>query len=96
MSFNLKGEHLFGLGLAVFRIIFLTFFPIPINKNSIFQDYCYRFGGMRHMSYTCICASGDNGAMLHYGHAGAPNDKKIQENELWLANKIYKRSIFDF
>jgi Xaa-Pro dipeptidase len=25
--------------------------------ESIFQDYCYRNGGMRFMSYTCICAS---------------------------------------
>ena len=54
------------------------------QMESIFQDYCYRFGGMRHMSYTCICASGHNGSVLHYGHAGAPNDKKITENELCL------------
>jgi len=32
------------------------------------------------MAYTCICASGSNGATLHYGHAGAPNDKKIPAN----------------
>lgn len=52
--------------------------------ESIFQDYCYRFGGMRHLSYTCICASGDNSSLLHYGHAGAPNSKQIKENELCL------------
>lgn len=54
------------------------------QMESIFHDYCYRLGGMRHMSYTCICATGDNAAVLHYGHAGAPNDKKLTESELCL------------
>lgn len=54
------------------------------QMESIFADYCYRIGGMRHMSYTCICASGDNASVLHYGHAAAPNDKKIEDNELCL------------
>jgi len=37
---------------------------------------------MRHMSYTCICASGYCGATLHYGHAGAPNDRTINEGDM--------------
>ncbi|CAF4416747.1 unnamed protein product, partial [Adineta steineri] len=24
--------------------------------EALFQYYCQRHGGMRHMSYTCICA----------------------------------------
>ena len=36
------------------------------------------------MSYTCICGSGHNSAVLHYGHAGAPNDKKIQSGDMLL------------
>jgi Xaa-Pro dipeptidase len=54
------------------------------QMESIFQDYCYRVGGMRNMSYTCICATGHNGSILHYGHAAAPNDKLINESELCL------------
>lgn len=39
---------------------------------------------MRQMSYTCICASGNNASVLHYGHAGAPNDKRINTEDLCL------------
>lgn len=36
------------------------------------------------MSYTCICGSGDNSSILHYGHAAAPNDKVIGEHDMLL------------
>lgn len=52
--------------------------------ESIFQHYCYYNGGARIMSYTCICATGPNGATLHYGHAGAPNDRLIKESDMCL------------
>lgn len=38
----------------------------------------------RHQAYTCICASGINAKVLHYGHAAAPNEKKMQDGELVL------------
>lgn len=49
-----------------------------------FLKYAYFHGGCRHVSYTCICGSGKSGAVLHYGHAGAPNDQPVNENDIVL------------
>ncbi|XP_019361133.1 PREDICTED: xaa-Pro dipeptidase isoform X3 [Gavialis gangeticus] len=54
------------------------------EMESLFEHYCYTRGGMRHTSYTCICGSGENSSVLHYGHAGAPNDKTIEDGDLCL------------
>ncbi|KAK6294388.1 hypothetical protein J4Q44_G00352180 [Coregonus suidteri] len=54
------------------------------EMESLFQHYCYSHGGMRHTSYTCICGTGNNGSVLHYGHAGAPNDKTIHDGDMCL------------
>nr|CAD7572387.1 unnamed protein product [Timema californicum] len=52
--------------------------------ESVFLNYCYTVGGCRHVAYTCICGSGDNGSILHYGHAGAPNNKPINHGDMCL------------
>jgi len=52
--------------------------------ESIFLHHAYTHGGCRNVSYTCICCSGENGSILHYGHSGAPNDKTIQNGEMLL------------
>mmetsp|Transcript_22458 Transcript_22458/g.22648 ORF Transcript_22458/g.22648 Transcript_22458/m.22648 type:complete len:361 (-) Transcript_22458:173-1255(-) len=44
----------------------------------------YHKGGCRHTAYTSICACGPSGAVLHYGHAGEPNDKLITERDMAL------------
>uniref|UniRef100_A0AAA9U062 Xaa-Pro dipeptidase n=1 Tax=Bos taurus TaxID=9913 RepID=A0AAA9U062_BOVIN len=58
------------------------------EMESLFEHYCYSRGGMRHSSYTCICGSGENSAVLHYGHAGAPNDKTIQDGDMWSLSDV--------
>ena len=32
--------------------------------------------------FVAIC-SGDNGSVLHYGHAGAPNTKVLYDGDMW-------------
>ncbi|XP_060585509.1 xaa-Pro dipeptidase-like [Ruditapes philippinarum] len=54
------------------------------QMESMFHHYCYFQGGLRHLSYTCICGSGDNGSVLHYGHAGAPNSKQLHNGDMCL------------
>uniref|UniRef100_A0A8D8V8X3 Xaa-Pro dipeptidase n=1 Tax=Cacopsylla melanoneura TaxID=428564 RepID=A0A8D8V8X3_9HEMI len=52
------------------------------QAEAIFKHYIHYVGGSRHVAYTCICASGCNGAVLHYGHASAPNDKQILDGDM--------------
>ncbi|KAI3437610.1 hypothetical protein D9Q98_000062 [Chlorella vulgaris] len=42
--------------------------------------------GCRGSHYTPIFASGSNAAILHYGHAGAPNSRQMQASELLLVD----------
>ena len=47
-----------------------------------FQYEIYRRGGCRKCAYTCIGACGPNAAVLHYGHAAAPNDRELQPTDM--------------
>lgn len=35
------------------------------------------------MFYIENILSGENAAVLHYGHAGAPNDKTVRDGDMW-------------
>ncbi|KAK9848336.1 hypothetical protein WJX84_000611 [Apatococcus fuscideae] len=52
--------------------------------ESTFLHSCYLGGGCRHTPYTPICASGPSGHVLHYGHAGAPNSRQVQDGDFCL------------
>lgn len=52
--------------------------------EAVFQHHTYYHGGCRHQAYTSICGSGCHGAVLHYGHAGAPNSRTIEDGDICL------------
>jgi Xaa-Pro dipeptidase len=52
--------------------------------EKLFQFHTGYYGGCRLFAYTAICACGPNSAVLHYGHAGAPNDRKLTEDDMAL------------
>lgn len=52
--------------------------------EATFLYQIYKKGGCRRAAYTSICACGPNGAVLHYGHAGAPNNRQLQQGDMAL------------
>ncbi len=54
------------------------------QSESLFRHYAYYNFGARHVGYTAICGCGPNGAVLHYGHAGAPNDRQLEDGDMCL------------
>ncbi|KAF0683475.1 Aste57867_24509 [Aphanomyces stellatus] len=57
---------------------------VEFHAESTFLHSCYSKGGARFHAYTCICGSGHNASALHYGHAGAPNDKVLNDGDIFL------------
>jgi Xaa-Pro dipeptidase len=52
--------------------------------ESTFLHHAHFHGGCRYVGYSCISATGENAAVLHYGHAGAPNDRQIKDGDMCL------------
>ncbi len=49
----------------------------------------YRHGGCRRAAYNPICACGPNGATLHYGHAGAPNERELAATDMVSERRLF-------
>lgn len=54
------------------------------QAEATFKNEAYYNSGCRNMAYTCIAASGHHGATLHYGHAGEPNAKLVEDGDMCL------------
>lgn len=54
------------------------------QSEATFKHHVYFNGGCRNCAYTCICATGRNPAVLHYGHAGAPNAALMRDGDMGL------------
>jgi Xaa-Pro dipeptidase len=57
---------------------------IEYELEAKFLYEIYKNGGCRKCAYTSICACGPNNATLHYGHAGAPNDRTLISTDMAL------------
>jgi Xaa-Pro dipeptidase len=54
--------------------------------EALFQYETYSQHGCRFQGYTPIVASGPHGAVLHYGHSGAPNDGPVLPRHVVLVD----------
>ncbi|PFH38500.1 putative peptidase D [Besnoitia besnoiti] len=54
------------------------------QAEALFKAFVHYAGGARHVAYDCICCAGPHGAILHYGHAGRPNDGVIRSGDMLL------------
>jgi Xaa-Pro dipeptidase len=54
--------------------------------EALFRCVVLTKGGCRNVAYPCIVGAGPRAAILHYGHAGAPNDGLIGPKDLVLAD----------
>lgn len=68
----------------VMKIPFMKERTYEYQAEAVFLGATYYIGGCRHVSYTCNCGVGTNSAILHYGHASAPNDCEIRNGDMCL------------
>lgn len=66
--------------VEVMRNIRNCSFEYELEAKFLYEIYSK--GGCRRCAYTSICACGPNSAVLHYGHAGAPNDRELKPTDI--------------
>lgn len=68
--------------VEVMRIANKCSFEFELEAKFLFEIYSKH--GCRKSAYTSICGCGPNSAILHYGHAGAPNDRALTTADMAL------------
>lgn len=66
--------------VEVMRSIKSCSFEFELEAKFLYE--IYKQGGCRRSAYTSICACGPNSAVLHYGHAGAPNNRQLNGSDI--------------
>ena len=56
--------------------------------ESLFKHYAYYNYGSRLVAYTSICGCGPNSSVLHYGHSGEPNSRRIEAGDHCLFDMV--------
>ena len=79
-------RYVVGVTAEAHKAVMRTVKPgmMEYQLEATFLHHCYFHGGCRNVGYTPICASGPNCATLHYGHAGLPNDRRIEDGDMCL------------
>ncbi|KAI4466710.1 xaa-pro aminopeptidase 3 [Holotrichia oblita] len=77
-------RYVIGISEDAHKVVMTATTPgsYEYQSEAQFFFYIYNNGGSRHAAYTSICGSGPNSAILHYGHAGSPNDRRIEDGDM--------------
>jgi len=54
------------------------------QMEAYYKTWTGIYGGSRYLSYGCIACAGKSGSILHYGHAGRPNNQILQDGDMCL------------
>eukprot|EP00296_Roombia_truncata_P000295 JP435963.1.p2 GENE.JP435963.1~~JP435963.1.p2 ORF type:complete len:349 (-),score=118.26 JP435963.1:66-980(-) len=79
-------KYVNGISAEAHKAVMRTIRPgmAEFELEAKFLHECYAKGGCRFQAYTCVCGTGPNSAVLHYGHQGAPNNRVVNDGDMCL------------
>ncbi len=80
--------------VEVMRIAKHYKFEYELEAKFLYEIYSK--GGSRKAAYTSVCACGPNSATLHYGGAGAPNDRELLTTDIVRAFHLFSDYLLIF